>query len=59
MWSSKAETNYYTNSIFVAFRCCRRFIASHNPINHAKSLEFLKCEEEISAAALAKPEETQ
>lgn len=58
MWSSKADANYYTNIIIVAFSCCRRFIASHSPINHSKSLEFLKYKEEISAAALAEPEKT-
>lgn len=58
MWSSKADANYYTNSIIVAFSCNRRFIASHNHINHSKSLEFLKREEEIAAAALAEPQET-
>lgn len=58
MWSSKADANYYANSIIVAFSCCRRFIASHNPINHSKSLEFLRYKEEISAVALAEPEKT-
>lgn len=57
MWSSKADTNCYTNSIIVAFSCSRRFIASHNPINHTKSLEFLKFKEEVSAAVLAEPED--
>lgn len=57
MWSSKADANCYTNSIIVAFSCSRRFIASHDLINHAKSPEFLKFKEEISAAALAEPED--
>lgn len=57
MWSSKADANYYTNSIIVAFSCSRRFTALHNSINHSKSLEFLKYREEISAAAPAEPEE--
>lgn len=57
MWSSKADANCYTNSIIVAFSCSRRFIASHNPINHTKRLELLKFKEEISAAALAGPED--
>lgn len=57
MWSSKADANCYTNSIVVAFSCSRRFIASHNPINYTKSLEFLKFKEEVSAAALAEPED--
>lgn len=57
MWSSKADANCYTNSIVVALSCNGRFIASHNPINHTKRLEFLKSKEEISAAALAEPED--
>lgn len=57
MWSSKADANCYTNSIIVAFSCSRRFIASHNPINHAKCLEFLKFKVEVSAVALAEPED--
>lgn len=57
MWSSKADANCYTNSIIVAFSCSRRFIASHNPINHTKRLEFLEFKEEISVAALAEPED--
>lgn len=57
MWSSKADANRYTNSIIVAFSCSRRFIASHNPINHTKSLEFLRFKEEVSAAALSEPED--
>lgn len=59
MWSRKADASYYTNSIIVAFSGNRRFIASHNPINHVKSLEFLKYKEEISSVALAEPEETK
>lgn len=57
MWSSKADANRYTNSILVALSCSGRFIASHNPINHTKRLEFLKFKDKISAVVLAEPED--